>query len=384
MKNQQSKKPTHSTIQEQLVKHSICQRRRFHIKTIVYLLACLGSVSTLLAVVPAPDGGYPGGNTAEGANSLFNLAVGVGTGNTAVGFHALFNDVIGNNNTATGNRALANTLGDSNTADGFHALINNTLGIQNTGIGNFALMSNINGNYNTAVGTFALANNTVGSSNIALGDGAGVNLDVGNNNIDIGNPGVAGEFTTIRIGQCGLQTRNFQAGIVGVVLPAAVPVLIDPVTCQLGTGVSSARFKEKIQPMDKASEAIFALKPVTFRYKHELDPKNVPQFGLVAEEVEKINPNLVVRDEEGKAYTVRYEAVNAMLLNEFLKEHRTVLEQGDSIAQLKATVAQQQKDFQSALAQQQKQIAALTSTVQRVSNKLEWNQPTLHVVANDR
>jgi len=126
---------------------------------------------------------------------------------------------------------------------------------------------------------------------------------------------------------------------------------------QLGTVASSARFKEAIKPMDKASEAILALQPVTFRYKQDLDPDRIPQFGLIAEQVEKVNPELVVRDEEGKPYTVRYEAVNAMLLNEFLKEHR-------SVQDLKATVAQQQK-----------QIATLTAGLQKVSDQMERNKP---------
>src|SRR5206468_4392268 len=133
---------------------------------------------------------------------------------------------------------------------------------------------------------------------------------------------------------------------------------------KLGTVVSSERFKDEIKPMDKASEAILALKPVTFHYKRELDPESIPQFGLVAEQVEKVNPDLVARDDDGKPYSVRYEAVNAMLLNEFLKEHRKVED-------LEATVAQQQKGFESKIARQQKQIAALTAGLQKVSAQVE-------------
>jgi uncharacterized coiled-coil protein SlyX len=144
-------------------------------------------------------------------------------------------------------------------------------------------------------------------------------------------------------------------------------------TGKLGTVVSSARFKNQIKPMDKASEAILALKPVTFRYKEELDPDGMPQFGLIAEEVEKVNPDLVVRDEDGKVTTVRYEAVNAMLLNEFLKEHRNVTEQQSTIAELKTTVAQQQK-----------QIEVLTATVQKVSNKLELSKAAPQLVENNQ
>src|SRR5207237_3015736 len=143
------------------------------------------------------------------------------------------------------------------------------------------------------------------------------------------------ESSHIRIGTSGFHANTFVAGISGVVVPGGVGVIIDT-NGHLGTVVSSERFKDAIKPMDKASEAILALKPVTFRYKHEVDPNGIPQFGLVAEQVAKVNPALVDRDGKGEIYTVRYEAVNAMLLNEFLKEHRTVQE-------LEATVAQQQK-----------------------------------------
>ena len=163
-----------------------------------------------------------------------------------------------------------------------------------------------------------------------MGVSAGINLTTGSNNIDIGNAGVAGESNTIRIGTAGTQTATFIAGITGATVPGGVGVIVGN-NGQLGTVVSSERFKDEIKPMDKASEAILALKPVTFRYKKELDPDGIPQFGLVAEEVEKVNPDLVARDEQGKAYTVRYEAVNAMLLNEFLKEHRKVQEQERSL-----------------------------------------------------
>ena len=203
---------------------------------------------------------------------------------------------------------------------------------------------------------------------------AGANLTTGDHNIDIGNIGVAGEANTIRIGKVGTHMNTFIAGISGVTLPGGVGVIIDA-NGQLGTVSSSERFKDNIKSMDKASEAILALQPVTFRYTHELDPDGIPQFGLVAEQVEKINPDLVARDKEGKAYTVRYEAVNAMLLNEFLKEYRNGRE-------LKATVAQQQKDFRSTIAQQQKQIEALTVRLQQVSHRLELNQAAAKWVNN--
>jgi hypothetical protein len=165
-------------------------------------------------------------------------------------------------------------------------------------------------------------------------------------------------------------------GISGATVASGVTVIV-ATNGRLGTVQSSARFKEAIKPMDKTSEAILALKPVTFRYKHELDSDGIPQFGLVAEQVEKVNPDLVARDAEGKVYSVRYEAVNAMLLNEFLKEHRKVEEQG-------AVIAQQQKNFESKIAQQQKQIEALTATVQKVSAQLELNKPAPQIVADNQ
>jgi len=174
-----------------------------------------------------------------------------------------------------------------------------------------------------ANGFNALAHNTTGSFNIALGNNAGFNITTGSNNIDIGNGGVAGDANNIRIGRAGTHTNTFIAGINSVTVAAGVGVIIDS-SGHLGTVTSSARFKEAIKPMDKASEAILALERVAFRYKQELDPDGIPQFGLIAEQVEKVNPDLVVRDEDGKVNTVRYEAVNAMLLNEFLKEHRKV------------------------------------------------------------
>jgi hypothetical protein len=218
--------------------------------------------------------------------------------NTAVGDSALINNT-GVDNTATGYQALfSNTTGFGNTASGFSALELNTTGDDNTAIGNVALFSNTTGNYNTAIGTSALSENRTGSRNIALGYQAGQNLTTGSNNIDIGNAG-ANESSKIRIGTNGIQTNTFIAGISGVTIANGVGVLIDNFG-HLGTMVSSARFKEAVKPMDKTSEAILALKPVTFRYKHDLDPAGIPQFGLVAEEVEKVNPDLVARDGQGK------------------------------------------------------------------------------------
>ena len=207
-----------------------------------------------------------------------------------------------------------------------------------------------------------------------------MNLTTGSNNIDIANAGIAGEAGKIRIGTKGTHTGTFIAAIYGKTVASGVGVIVNS-NGQLGTVQSSARYKEAIKPMDKASEAILALKPVTFRYKQEFDPDGIPQFGLVAEQVEKVNPNLVTRDEDGKLTTVRYQAVNAMLLNEFLKEHRKVQEQDATINQLKSAVAQQKKDFQATTAQQQSEIKALTTGLQKVSDQLELNKQGPQLVA---
>jgi hypothetical protein len=268
-------------------------------------------------VTPAPDGGYPNGNIAEGENSLFSLDTSAGVGNTAVGFQALYSTITACCNTAIGDDALNyntsgekntavgvstlfyNTSGSDNTADGGDALFNNTIGHDNTASGANSLGSNTTGNANTGIGSFALGSNTTGNNNIALGGNAGSNLTTGKNNIDIGNRGLAGESHTNRIGNQGAQTNVYVAGISGTTVPTGVPVIVDS-SGHLGTTTSSGRFKEAIKAMDNASEAILALKPVTFRYKHDLDPDGVPQFGLVAEEVEKVNRDLVARDEQGK------------------------------------------------------------------------------------
>src|SRR3984893_6871264 len=300
-------------------------------------------------------------NTATGLGALFSNTT--GTFNTATGFAALFNNTTGGNNTATGYAVLySNTIGGNNTADGLFALNANTSGGSNTANGVNALLNNTSANNNTADGVGALANNTTGSNNIGLGTNAGGNLTTSDNNIDIYDPGVAGESNHIRIGTAGIQSATFIAGISGATASGGAAVFVNS-NGQLGTATSSRRFKQEIEPMDKASEAILALRPVTFRYKQEIDPKGIPQFGLVAEEVEKVNPDLVVRDAEGKVYTVRYEAVNAMLLNEFLKEHREV-------EQLNATVSENSTDIKTLAASlkgQASQIQKLSAQVATVS-----------------
>ena len=215
----------------------------------------------------------------------------------------------------------------------------------------------------------ALFNNTTGSRNIALGSSAGVNVTTGDSNIDIGNPAVPGDAEAIRIGVQGTHTATFIAGISG--RPVVGNTVVVNANGKLGTATSSERFKKDIKPMDKASEAILALKPVTFRYKAAIDQDGIPQFGLIAEQVEKVNPDLVTRDEHGKPYTVRYDAVNAMLLNEFLKEHKKVEDQQATIAGLKSTVAEQRKDFEAISAQQHEEIQALTASLKEQASQIQ-------------
>ena len=321
---------------------------------ITLALLCFGLLPRAEAVVPAPDGGYPGHNTAEGQSALFSLTT--GEFNTAVGYVSLGENTTGGFNTANGAWALhQNDTGLDNTANGYAALRSNTTGDHNTATGAGALTFNTTGQRNTADGVSALFFNDTGHHNTALGQRAGSNQTTGSNNVYIGAgmSGVAGESNACYIKSIFMQTSA-----------SGIPVLIDS-NNKLGTTTSSKRFKEDIKPMGNASEAILALRPVSFRYKKDIDPQSIPEFGLVAEEVEKVNPALVIRDPEGRPYTVRYEQVNAMLLNEFLKEHRTVDE-------LKAMVAQQQK-----------QIEALTAGLQKVSAQLELNRTAPQTVLND-
>ena len=318
-------------------------------------------------------------NVATGYDALFFNTT--GTNNTASGDKALFSNTTAPYNTATGYHALySNTTnttigaqGEENTADGAQALYFNSTGYFNTASGYNALYNNKTGSQNTACGVSALGNNTTGSNNIALGVSAGANLTTGSYNIVIGAGlfGKAGEANTTRIGKT-TQAATYIGGIKKKTVASAtgVAVRIDS-TGKLGTVLSSARYKDNIKPMDKASEAVLALEPVTFRYKSEFDPDGAPQFGLIAEQVEKVDPGLVVRDEDGKVSTVRYEAVNAMLLNEFLKEHRNVAAQQGTITELKTTVTQQQQ-----------QIEALTANLQRVSDQVQASKAATQLVNN--
>jgi trimeric autotransporter adhesin len=464
------------------------------------ILACFGSLPGTQAVVPPPDGGYPGGNTAEGQNALFSLSTGTwntalggqvlysnttggsntgtgfqslfnntngnqntgygvqslysnttgnsntaigsaalrsndigeentavgaqalrsnttgfantangfqalyhnseGNGNTAIGWSALWRNSAGSGNTATGGQALfnntsgfdnmaygggalfSNTSGFSNIAVGLNSLGSNLIGASNIAIGTSALVSNRNGSSNVATGAGALLNNTIGSFNIAVGESAGINLSTGWYNIDIGNEGVFDDRRTIRVGTEGTQTRTFIAGIYnrnegGTILPIYINS-----NGQLGTQppASARRFKQEIKSMGSASEAILALKPVTFQYKN--DAAGSRQFGLVAEDVADVSQDLVVRDENGEIYTVRYDAVNAMLLNEFLKEHRKNEEQGRDIQEQKATIALQQKQIDALTAGLQK-VSAQLSAVSSSRGELEISKAIPNVVLNN-
>ncbi len=323
-------------------------------------------------------------NNASGYYALFSNTT--GSYNNASGASALFSNTTGSYNTASGLAALySNTAGHDNMASGINALSGNTTGNFNTGIGSNALGISTTGNSNAAVGNNALVGNTTGSSNIALGNSAGSLLTTGSNNIDIGHMGVAGESKTIRIGTKGTQTATYIAGISGKTVAGGIGVVIDS-NGHLGTTTSSARFKDNIQPMEKASEAILSLEPVTFHYKHELDPDGIPQFGLVAEKVARVDPNLVVRDEEGKPYSVRYEAVNAMLLNEFLKEHRRVEQQAAAMTEMKSSAAKQDATaarLESMLEQQQGEIAALTSQLRSMKTGFETSKASSPLVARN-
>jgi Chaperone of endosialidase len=337
-------------------------------------------------------------NTAIGVAALLNNDItgnGIATHNTAVGVSALESNIDGNSNTAVGYQALlssvasrntavgsgaltashgqantalgadalgASTDGNLNTAVGTDAIFDNTSGSANTAVGNEALIANTTGDGNTAVGNEAGNAITSGSHNVVVGDSAGLNVTTADNVICIGANVVGADVSdTSWIGNVyGVTT---QSGTTAAVIVSD--------TGQLGTVASSERFKKDIATMEKSSETILSLRPVTFHYK--TDTKCTPQFGLVAEEVAKVNPALVLPDKEGKPYTVRYDAVNAMLLNEFLKEHRKNEEQGATITELKCTVAQQQKE-----------IEALTAGLQKVSAQLELSKPAPQTVLNDQ
>jgi trimeric autotransporter adhesin len=348
---------------------------------ITLTLLCFGLLPRAQAVVPPPDGGYPGFTTAEGTKALQSLTT--GSANTAVGWSSLLTNATGSFNTATGAGSLLFNTADNNTAFGAAALLFNTAGIENTAVGAAALLNNTGGpldapdggpaSFNTAVGASALAGNTVGSVNTAVGARALLNTASGNGNIALG-AGAGFNVTTannvICIGATGLDVNNscFISNIYTNVQPIAGT---DPdsvtitSTGRLGRGnVSSRRYKHDIELMDKASEVLYTLKPVTFRYNKEYDATQTLAFGLIAEEVAEVAPDLVGRNPDGQPESVRYEMVNAMLLNEFLKEHR------------------KNEDQQATIARLQKQIEALTAGLQKVSDQLELSKRAPQVVNN--
>lgn len=440
---------------------------------IALFLVCFGFLPKGQAINPPPDGGYPGGNTAEGQNALlsltsgtfntavgflslrndtagqFNTAVGAGalfanigdstsgagventatgaaallsnttgfantangafdllanstgsfntatgvdalrsntTGNsnTAAGVDALFSNTIGIANTAVGARAVfSNTSGVENTATGFNALQSNTTGNSNTAIGVDALMSNIAGTNNTADGVSALSSNTMGGGNVAVGTGALFNNDFGNTNTAVGDSALAnnlvsdntaigadaGFFATTGTGNVyigaqmtGVGSESNHTYIRNINNTPVSGAGTDTVTVDLTTGLlghasSSRRYKEDIKPMDNVSEALYRFHPVTFRYNKEIDRSQSLAFGLIAEEVAEVNPDLVARNSQGETESVHYEMVSAMLLNEFLKEHRKV-------ERLK------------------EQVEALTAGLQKISAQLEASKPAPQVANN--
>ncbi|HTG45342.1 MAG TPA: tail fiber domain-containing protein [Verrucomicrobiae bacterium] len=268
----------------------------------------------------------------------------------AIGSGAMALGTTGSYNTAIGSTAMAFANGSDKVAVGDGAL-NQSSGDENIGIGQYAGQSI-----------------STGGNNIVLGLSAGHNITTGSNNIEIANQGGKKDSGFIRIGDAAAQKKTFIAGISGVTVASGVGVVIAS-NGQLGVVTSSSRYKEAIEPMAQSSEALLSLKPVTFRYKKKLDPTAIPQFGLVAEQVAKVDPDLVARDETGKPYTVRYEAVNAMLLNEFLKEHQTVKAQSAII-----------EDLKRALAEQQAQIKALTEGLQKLSAQVQTKQDAPRLV----
>ncbi len=408
---------------------------------VAIVLVVIGLLPNVQAVNPPPDGGYAGGNTAEGQNALLSLTA--GTYNTALGLYALLSLSDARFNTGVGAGALLVNTADENTATGAGALLSNTTGTANTANGTFALFSNVGGSFNTAIGDQALSDNITGSGHTAVGfqalqhntalsaigpntapAGLGPNTAVGanalftntsgngntavgvgalfNNDTGLGNTaigasgglfitgsgnicigagvnGAAGENSTIRIGDNLPDTQGDSACYIGGIYnqfidPATDTIVGIDAAGKLGTAVpSSRRFKRDIKPIAEASEAILRLKPVAFHYQG--DAKNTPCFGLIAEEVAEVNPGLVVRNKKGEIWTVRYEQINAMLLNEFLKEHRKVEEQEATITQLK-------KDFEATVAQLAARLDEQASQIQKVGAQVEASKAVPKVVNN--
>jgi hypothetical protein len=410
---------------------SIIQSKTPPLSTPILVALCFYFLPHATAVTPPPDGGYPGGNTAEGLNAMLSLTT--GGYNTAVGWYSLRSNTEGLINTATGAGTLFFNTGDSNTAMGAGALLSNTTGHDNTANGAFALFSNITGFRNVAIGGEALFSNTTGTnniaigldalhdntegfSNVAVGGGSLSNNTTGAENTAIGltalGSNTTGNWNTVLGSRAGLLTTgsgNTAVGreaaqnitgnnnvCIGIGVHGEADVddstyirnintttqsfsagVNDYVTVRLSDGrlghttvVSSRRYKEDIKPLAAASHSLYDLKPVSFRLKKQFDPTQALNFGLIAEEVEKVNGDLVFRNDKGQVESVRYDMVNAMLLNEFLNEHRKVQEQEATIAQLK-------RDLKNVLAR----LEAQDSKIEQVTNQIELSGATKQVVS---
>jgi hypothetical protein len=324
----------------------------------------------IYAISPPPGGNYPGGNTAIGQQAFLFLTT--GQYNTAVGFLSQAGNATANFNTAVGAGALLSNTAEGNTATGAGALLKNTTGIENTAVGESALFTSIDGDRNTAVGADALVNNTGGALNVAAGFNALGDNTTGASNIALGgnalSSNVVGSNNTAVGAIAGINSTGdgnvyVGAGVIGVAGESNHTYVrnikdttvsggnSDTVTLDLTTGLlghlsSSRRYKENIQPMGNASDLLYRLKPVTFRYKKDIDRTQSATFGLIAEQVADVSPDLVACNSEGKPEGVHYEQVNAMLLNEFLKEHQTVVELKKEVAVLAAAMKAQAAQLQ--------------------------------------
>jgi hypothetical protein len=316
---------------------------------------CHNTASGEDALYSDTSGSY---NTATGFSSLFSNTT--GANNTAAGYESLYYNSTGSDNTASGYQALhANTTGTENTASGVSALFSNRSGDGNTAFGVNALYAITGGSYNTAVGQAALRSAS-GDSNIAMGYQAGFNLTSGSNDIDIANLGVAGESGTIRIGTTGTQTKTYIAGIYATSVSGSA-VMVNS-SGQLGVVVSSERFKTDITPMGSDTAKLQELRPVKFHLK--TDPHGEVQYGLIAEEVAKVYPELVIRSETGRIDGVRYDEIAPMLLNEMQEQQKVEAAQLEKIAaQDQRAAAQDTK-----IAQLQEQLASIQATLAKLQS----------------
>jgi trimeric autotransporter adhesin len=376
--------------------------------TLAMLLSLAAVGQKAQAVVPVPDGGYPNFTTAEGDHALQHLTGGVG--NTGIGTFSLFSVTTGNFNTAVGAGALDLNTGDSNTAIGTAALLFNTTGTENTAIGTAALefnhsglntavgyealFSNVTGLENTAMGDQALLHNAGGNFNVAIGGAALITNVGGNDNTAVGGGALndttgsdnaalgfqAGILATdgdgnvyIGAGMSGVAGESNQTYIRNINTTSVSGAGTDTVTVNLSTGLlghvtSSRRYKEDIKPMNDASQALFALKPVTFRYKKEIDQSQILDYGLIAEQVAQVDSSLAIRDKNGQIESVRYSAINAMLLNEFLKEHKAFAEEQRKVQRLEA-----------ALDAVNRRLKEQEARIEKVSAQIEMNKPAPQV-----